>query len=234
MNVPFFKMASADLTNFPLVEHTCRKGRPVILSTGMSDMATVRKAVAHALKFTTADKLVLLQCTSTYPSKAETTHLNVMETYRREFPDIVIGYSGHESGLQISLAAAALGAAVVERHFTLDRTWKGGDHAASLEVGGLTRLIRDIRVIEKALGGFEKTVQPGEDACFLKLAKSVVSAVDLVPGVPITREMLTTKGPGRGISPMYLEQLIGKTVAKAIAADSILVKEDIVGFEPSD
>lgn len=223
--VPFFKMASADLTNFPLLTHTAKKGKPMILSTGMADMETVRKAVA--LVSAINPDIVLMQCCSSYPAPMDHLNLNVLYTYQKEFPNCVIGYSGHENGTGISLASVVMGARVVERHFTLDRTMKGGDHKASLEEEELMRLIRDVREWEMARGSFEKKRMPSEEAPFLKLAKSVVSAKRIAKGTVITRDMLTTKGPGKGISPMRIEEVVGKKTKKDIEEDVVMYDEDI-------
>ncbi len=225
LGVPFFKMASADLSNIPLLIHTAKKGKPMILSTGMADMDMVKLAVNAITPYN--NQLAILQCTSTYPSIFEEINLRVLDTFMREFPQAVIGYSGHELGISISEAAVALGANIVERHFTLDRTMKGGDHAASLEPGGFKKLVRDIRHVEDAMGTGVKKVQESEAPIFKKLAKSVVSAVDLKTGTVITRDMLTTKGPGTGISPARLDELIGKTVVRNIPADVVLQEADI-------
>jgi len=225
IDVPFFKMASADLTNFPLLIHTAQKGRPMFISTGMSDMETVRRAVALVREYN--DQIVLLQCTSTYPAKLEDLNLNVITTYIEEFPDCVIGYSGHENGIAMSLCSVVLGAKVVERHFTLDRTMKGGDHAASLEKDGLFKLIRDIQSFYKAKGSFEKKMIESEIPVFQKLSKSVVSAIPIPKGTVITREMVTTKGPGTGISPMKLDELIGKRTTRDIPEDVVMKDSDI-------
>lgn len=229
IGVPFFKMASADLTNFPLLEHTAKKGKPVIISTGMADMTTVVKAYKFVSQFN--DKIVILQCTSTYPSSACETNLRVLRTYRDQFPAAVVGYSGHERGLQISLAAATLGAKVIERHFTLDRTMKGGDHAASLEKAGLEQLIRDIHTVESALGDGVKRMNESERPCFVKLSKSCVSAVPIASDTVIERHMITTKGPGQGISPMHIDALVGTRAKRDIEADSVLYADDFEGFD---
>ena len=226
LGVSFFKMASADLTNFPLLEHAAKKGKPMILSTGMSNMEIVKSAVELVSKFNT--QIGILQCTSTYPAQFEEINLNVLHTYQNEFPDVVIGYSGHEHGIAIPAAAVALGARIVERHFTLDRTMKGGDHSASLEPQGFAKMVRDVHHIENAMGIFEKEVQASELPVFKKLAKSIVSNVDIEAGVPITRDMLTTKGPGTGINPMKMAAVIGKSVKESIPMDSVIKEEDIL------
>ena len=225
MGIPFFKMASADLTNFPLLVHTAKKNKPMILSTGMADMKMVQAAYSQVNQIN--NKIAILQCTSTYPSAFSEVHLNVLQTFMKEFPDAVIGYSGHEQGIAIPPAAVALGAKIIERHFTLDRTMKGGDHAASLEPQGFAKMVRDIRHIEEAMGSTEKKIQESEAPVFRKLAKSIVSAVDINSGDSITADMLTTKGPGTGISPMRLNDLIGKISKIDIPEDQEIMEEDI-------
>ena len=225
LGVPFFKMASADLTNIPLLIHTAKKNKPMILSTGMANMEMVETAVNAIEPYQVP--LCLLQCTSTYPSVFEEVNLGVIDTFRQRYPAAVIGYSGHELGIAITEAAVALGAKIVERHFTLDRTMKGGDHAASLEPGGFSKLVRDIRHIEAAMGGSSKEVQESEAPIYKKLAKSIVSQVALPSGTVLTRDMLTTKGPGTGISPARMDDLIGKTVTRDIDVDVVLKDADI-------
>ncbi|NNC11823.1 N-acetylneuraminate synthase [Planctomonas sp. JC2975] len=167
LNVCAFKVASASVTDLELLAAIRATGKPVILSTGMSTMEQIDRAVA-ALD---GSPLVVLHATSTYPLPAEEANLRMIATLGDHFPGVPIGYSGHEPGLQISLAAVALGAVAVERHITLDRTMWGSDHAASLEPQGLQHLVRDIRVIEKAMGDGVKRVFPGELAPLAKLRR---------------------------------------------------------------
>ncbi len=227
LGVPFFKMASADLTNTPLLIHTAKKGKPMLLSTGMADMEMVRQAVKAVSQYN--QQIAILQCTSTYPSQFHEIHLNVLKSYQKEFPNAIIGYSGHELGIAISEAAVVLGAKIVERHFTLDRTMKGGDHAASLEPGGFAKMVRDIRHIEEAMGSFEKKIQDSEKAVFAKLGKSIVSAVSIPAGTIITREMLTTKGPGTGISPTRMDEVVGRKAVADIPED-IVIPENMIAW----
>jgi sialic acid synthase SpsE len=222
LGVPAFKVASADLTNLPLLDHIARKRRPVILSTGMSDLDEVRDAVATIRRH--HDMLVLLQCTSAYPAEYGDLNLRTMALLRREL-GCLVGYSGHERGLATTYAAVALGACVVERHFTLDRTMRGPDHAASLEPRGLELLVRDIRHVDAALGAEDKRVLPSEAPVRARLAKSVVAARDIPAGRVIAREDLTVKGPGTGISPRFLERLVGVTALRPIAADTLVPPE---------
>jgi N-acetylneuraminate synthase len=154
---PFYKIASASLTDDNLLIHTRSKGRAIVLSTGMSTM----QQIYHAVDVLGGQDLVILHCTSTYPSKREELNLRMIQSMKREF-DCPIGYSGHETGLQTTLAAVALGACMVERHITLDRASWGSDQSASVEPHGFTRLVRDIRTIEKAMGDGNKKVYESE------------------------------------------------------------------------
>jgi sialic acid synthase SpsE len=163
---PCYKIPSASLTDEALLRHVRKTGRPVVLSTGMSSMEQVRQAV----KTLGQDRLILAHCTSTYPCKAEELNLRMIHTLKSEF-DCPIGYSGHEVGLQATLAAVVMGAAFIERHVTLDRAMWGTDQAASVEPSGLARLVRDIRVIESALGDGVKRVYDSERPIMAKLRR---------------------------------------------------------------
>ena len=168
LNVAAYKVASASVTDLALLRAIGATGRPVILSTGMSTLEQIDAAVAA---LDADDRLIVLHATSTYPMPAEEANLRMIPVLGARYPGVPIGYSGHERGLQISLAATALGATVIERHITLDRTMWGSDHAASLEPQGLEHLVRDIRIIELALGDGVKRVQPGELAPMAKLRR---------------------------------------------------------------
>ena len=170
LNVVAHKVASASVTDLELLRALAATGKPVILSTGMSTIDQIDTAV----DVLGVENLVLLHATSTYPLPAEEANLRMMTTLRGRYPGVPVGYSGHEPGLQISLAAAALGATAIERHITLDRTMWGSDHAASLEPEGLRHLIRDIRIIETALGDGIKRIMPGEEAPMAKLRRVTV------------------------------------------------------------
>src|SRR3989454_2658593 len=167
-NPPCYKVASACLTDDQLLRHHHKMKRPVILSTGMSTMDQIR----HAARVLDTDELVLLHCTSTYPSAPEELNLRMIRTLITEFPNHPIGYSGHEVGLQTTVAAAALGACVVERHITLDRAMWGSDQAASVEPQGFERMVRDIRAVEAALGDGVKRVYEGERPIMSKLRRT--------------------------------------------------------------
>ena len=167
LDVVAHKIASASVTDLELLERVVQTRKPVILSTGMSTLDEIDRAV----EVLGTERLVLLHTTSTYPMPAEEANLRTIATLRDRYAGVPIGYSGHERGLQISLAAVALGARVIERHITLDRTMWGSDHAASLEPQGFEHLVRDIRIIETALGDGVKRVFPGELAPKAKLRR---------------------------------------------------------------
>lgn len=167
LNVVAHKVASASVTDLGMLTRLAATGKPVLLSTGMSTLEEIDRAVVTL----GTERLIILHATSTYPLPAEEANIRTILTLRDRYPGVPIGYSGHERGLQISLAAVALGAVAVERHITLDRTMWGSDHAASLEPQGLEHLVRDIRVIEEALGDGVKRVFPGELAPQAKLRR---------------------------------------------------------------
>jgi N-acetylneuraminate synthase len=168
LGVVAHKVASASVTDIPLLQALARTGKPVILSTGMSTMDQIDRAV----EVLGTDNLVLLHATSTYPLPPEEANIRTITTLMDRFTGVPVGYSGHERGLQISIAAVALGAVAVERHITLDRTMWGSDHAASLEPQGLEHLVRDIRIVGEALGDGVKRVFPGELAPQAKLRRA--------------------------------------------------------------
>ncbi|MBV9322226.1 MAG: N-acetylneuraminate synthase family protein [Chloroflexi bacterium] len=222
LDTPAIKMPSAVLTDLDLLAYVARKGRPMIVSTGMSTLSEVDQAVDRILAHT--DQLILLQCTSAYPSEFVDINLRVMETFRRRY-GLLVGYSGHERGISVSEAAAALGACVVERHFTRDRTLPGPDHAASLEPTGLQKLVRDIRQIEMAMGSPDKSVAPAEVAVRARLGKSVVAAQPILAGTVISADMLTVKSPGDGIAANQLERLVGRIAEVDVLRDRLLPPE---------
>jgi sialic acid synthase SpsE len=222
LGIPAYKIASADCSNLPLIEYIAKLGKPVLLSTGMSELSEVDEAVATVRRHN--DQLVVFQCTSTYPTDNDQLNLRVILTYKARYR-CVVGYSGHERGLAPTEAAVAIGAKVVERHFTIDRTMIGPDHAASLEPMGLQRLVRNIRNIEKALGSPDKRIMDGERAVRDRLAKSIVARVDIPAGTCITADMLTVKGPGTGLKPGVLPLLVGVVAETTIEGDTLVPAE---------
>jgi sialic acid synthase len=222
LDTPAIKTPSAVLTDLDLLEYIARKGRPMIVSTGMSTLEEVDQAVERIVRHN--GQLILLQCTSAYPSEFVDINLRAMDTLRQRY-DVLVGYSGHERGIAVSAAAAALGACVVERHFTKDRTLPGPDHAASLEPIGLEKLVRDIRHIELAMGSPEKSVAPAEVPVRARLGKSVVAAQHIGAGTVLRAEMLTVKSPGDGIAANHLERLIGRVATQDVPRDTLMPME---------
>uniref|UniRef100_UPI0037E740BD N-acetylneuraminic acid synthase a n=1 Tax=Semicossyphus pulcher TaxID=241346 RepID=UPI0037E740BD len=226
LNVPFFKVGSGDTNNFPYLEKTAMKGRPMVVSSGMQSMETMRQVYKTVKKHN--QNFAILQCTSAYPLEAEDVNLRVITEYQKEFPDIPIGYSGHESGINISIAAVALGAKVLERHVTLDKTWKGSDHEASLVPSELAELVRSVRLVERALGSSLKQMLPCEKPCHDKLGKSVVAKVSIPKGSTLTLDMLAVKvAEPMGVPAEDIYELVGKTVTEDVEEDQS-VTPDVV------
>jgi len=224
LGVPAFKVASADMTNLPLLDHLIRKGKPLILSTGMSRSDEVEFTVKF-LKERKA-QFALLHCNSTYPAAFEDINLRYMDQLRKF--GVPVGYSGHERGIAVSTVAAAIGANIVERHITLDRTMDGPDHAASLEPQGFQKMVRDIRQVSAALGtGEEKFFSRGEILNREVLAKSLVATRRIEAGEKITSDMVTVKGPGLGLSPQRYPELLGRTVNRVVEEDEPFVEGDL-------
>jgi len=219
-----YKVASADLTNLPLLERLCATSKPIILSTGMSG----RKEVHTTVEFLNRKgvKFVLLHCNSTYPAPLHDIQLRWMEKLRDIHP--LVGYSGHERGTAVSLAAVALGACVIERHFTLDRNMEGPDHAASLEFSEFSRLIQGIREIEEALGdGQERRVSQGEIINRENLGKSLVAATALTKGTVLEERHVMARSPGQGLSPQHYEQLLGRTLRRDMQKEDFFYASDL-------
>ncbi|XP_044299927.1 sialic acid synthase [Varanus komodoensis] len=226
LDVPFFKVGSGDTNNFPYLEKTAKKGRPMVISSGMQSMSTMQQV--YKLVKPINPNFCFLQCTSAYPLQPEDVNLRVITEYRSVFPDIPVGYSGHETGIAISVAAVAMGAKVLERHITLDKTWKGNDHQASLEPKELAELVRSIRLVEAAMGSPVKQLLPCEVACSEKLGKSIVAKVRIPAGSTLTLDMLTVKvGEPKGCAPEDIFDLVGKKVKVTIEEDDTVVEEAI-------
>jgi sialic acid synthase len=217
LDIPFYKIASADLTNIPLLTHVARFGKPMIVSTGGGTMADVERAYRAIMSIN--PQLCLLQCTAAYPADFADLDLRVIETYRARFPDVVVGFSGHDSGIAMATVAYILGARVVEKHFTLNRAMKGTDHAFSLEPVGLRKLVRDLDRTRIALGDGVKKRHPSEVAGITKMAKSLVAARDLPAGQILSRDDVAIKTPAGGLPPYELDRLIGRKLLQPLQED---------------
>jgi len=213
LDVELLKICSADLVNVPLVRKYAATGIPIILSTGMSSLEDIDVALAEIRAY--HDDVVLLHCNSTYPCPEEKIGLPVMEGLRERY-GLPVGYSGHEQGIGPSVAAVALGACVVERHFTLDKTLKGTDHQASLEPEELARMVGMIQEVEKAMRVKGKKVFPEEQAAAKKLRKCIVFSRDLPAGHVLTESDLTTRSPRVGVSPVHWGEVLGATLGRSV------------------
>jgi len=223
LDVPAFKVASADFINFDLLEYLVTFKKPLILSTGMCVFDEVIKSVEFLKKLKA--EFILLHCNSSYPAPFHNINLNFMKRLREEF-DVPVGYSGHELGIAVSEAAVVMGANVLERHITMDRTMRGPDHASSLEPQGFTKLVRDVRNIEQSFGLDHRWLTRGEFANRESLAKSLVADCSIKKGAVIARDMVVAKSPGKGVSPQRIYELVGTTAKRDIAEDEEFKEQD--------
>jgi sialic acid synthase SpsE len=215
IGVAAFKVSSGDLDNHPLLRHVAAKGKPMILSTGMAELDEVAAAV-RAVRDAGDVSLALLQCTTEYPADPAKANLRAMATLRAAF-DAPAGFSDHTPGREAALAAVALGACIVEKHFTLDRALPGPDHKASIEPEELRGLVRAIRCVESALGDGVKRPTPEELATARLVRKGLVAARDIPAGAVMTGDMLTTMRPALGLAPSALPTVVGRVAARAIS-----------------
>lgn len=223
LGVRRLKVPSGDVTNLPMLEVVGGLGLPVILSTGMADLAEVEAAVATLRRAGLAD-LVLLQCVSDYPADPAVMNLRVMDTYRARF-GVRVGLSDHTLGIHVAVAAVARGAACIEKHFTLDRSLPGPDHQASLDPAELRALVRAIRDVEAALGDGVKAPAPGELPIRDVARKSLVAARDLPAGARLGPGDVAILRPGTGLPPGRLGEVLGRTTARPIVADTPLSED---------
>jgi sialic acid synthase len=223
LDMPLYKIASADLINTPLLRHVARIGKPMILSTGGATLDDVRRGYEAVAEIN--PQIALLQCTAGYPANWEELDLRVIGTYRDLFPDSVVGLSSHDNGIAMAVAAYVLGARIVEKHFTLNRAMKGTDHRFSLEPQGLRKLVRDLRRTRIALGDGTKTMYPSETEPIIKMAKKLVAARDLPAGHTLTEDDVALKSPGDGLPPYELERLLGRTLRHPVREDASLTFE---------
>ncbi len=226
LNVPAYKIASGDLRSIPLLRHVASIGKPMIISTGGGTMDDVRRAYETIMPIN--DQLCIMQCTAGYPPEFSELNLRVIETFKREFPDTVIGFSSHNSGIAMPLIAYMLGSRMVEKHFTLNRAMKGSDHAFSLEPPGLRRLVRDLHRTVEAMGDGVKRTYPSEERPLYKMAKKLVAARDLPAGHVITDADIAMKTPNDGLSPVHYDDLIGRRLVSPLKADESFAVENTV------
>lgn len=220
IGVPFFKIPSGEITNYPYLAAIGRTHKDVVLSTGMCTVEEIREAIA-VLEENGAGRMTLLHCNTEYPTPYEDVNLNAMETMRAVFGKEV-GYSDHTLGIEVPVAAAALGAVIIEKHFTLDKDMEGPDHKASLEPEELAAMIKAVRNIETALGSSEKKPSPSELKNLAAARKSIVARRNIRQGELLTEENLAVKRPGTGISPMRYPDVLGTRAVRDFKADQFI------------
>jgi sialic acid synthase len=229
LDVPAFKIASGDLKNTPLLAHVAGFQKPIILSTGGGTMEDVNRAYDTIMPIN--PRLCMLQCTAGYPAAFEELNLRVITTYRERFPDVVVGLSSHDNGIAMAVAGYMLGARIIEKHFTLNHTWKGTDHAFSLEPIGFGKMIRDLRRVRVAMGDGVKRVYETERSPITKMGKKLVAARDLPAGHALRREDIAIKSPGDGLPPYEIDKVLGRVTRYGLSADDDITFEALNGAE---
>lgn len=223
LGLDLFKIPSGEINNLPYLREIGKIGKKVILSTGMANLGEVEAAIRALISSgLDRDKITLLHCTTEYPAPLCEVNLSVMNTLRVAF-NLPVGYSDHTEGIAISIAAAALGARVIEKHFTLDRGLPGPDHKASIEPQELARMIRSIRQVEQALGSPLKGPSPSELKNVNAARKSLVASRFIAEGEKFTRDNLAARRPGNGISPMRIDEIIGRSAFRPFEPDELIV-----------
>jgi N,N'-diacetyllegionaminate synthase len=222
LNMDFWKIPSGEITNLPYLTKIARLHQPVVMSTGMSNLEDIEAAIKvltdNGLK---EEQITLLHCNTEYPTPYGDVNLRAMQTMREAF-GLKIGYSDHTKGIEVPIAAVAMGATIIEKHFTLDRNLPGPDHKASLEPSELKQMVDGIRHIELALGSSIKQVSPSEAKNMIVARKSLIAAVAIKKGEKFTADNLTVKRPGNGISPMRWNEVIGRTAPRDFKEDELI------------
>lgn len=219
-NIPAIKIASFEAVDLPFIEYCALKGRPMIVSTGMCNLGDIED-ILRTLQKVGNNQLILLHCVSLYPTKPDQANLRAMQTIATAF-GVPVGLSDHTMGIEIPLAAVALGACVVEKHYTLDRRLKGPDHPFALEPHELKAMVQGIRKVEAALGSPTKQMLPEEEEMARLGRRSIVARVRIPQGAVLTPEMLTTKRPGYGIRPKFLSLIIGRQARQTMEEDEVI------------
>jgi N,N'-diacetyllegionaminate synthase len=223
LNILFFKIPSGEITNKPYLQHIALKKRPVVMSTGMADMTEIKAALAVLNENgVPKEQITVLHCNTEYPTPMEDVNLKAMQHIRHKL-NIKVGYSDHTNGIEVPIAAVALGATVIEKHFTLDRNLPGPDHKASLEPEELKAMVEAIRNIEKAISGSGIKEPSRSEIKNIEIArKSILAAKTIIKGEPFTEENLTVKRPGNGISPMQWNEVIGQKAKRDFYEDELI------------
>lgn len=222
LGMDFMKIPSGEITNLPYLRRISKLGIPVIMSTGMCEMSEIKDALEVLYHGgLTRDQVILLHCNTEYPTPMQDVNLSAMSTISSAF-GTKVGYSDHTEGIEVPIAAVAMGACVIEKHFTLDKRLPGPDHVASLEPDELKAMVKSIRNIEKAIGNPEKKVSDSERKNIAVARKSIVAAKNIAKGEILTEENLAVKRPGTGISPMAWDSIIGKPASRDFMEDELI------------
>lgn len=224
LGVKAFKFGSGDITNMPLLEYAARFKKPMILGTGMATMAEVKAAI-QAVKKAGNKKIIALHCTTNYPCPPEEVNLAAMQAMMDEL-GVLVGYSDHTLGTQVPVMAATLGACMLEKHFTLDKTAKGPDHKASINLGELADMVQSVKQANTILGSSVKKPNKSEERMMRDVRKSVVSLKSIKKGEKLTEENIGIKRPGTGLAPSESKSILGKTATRALAEDVLLKRSD--------
>lgn len=220
LGISSYKLASGDVTNTPLLEYIARMNKPVFLSTGAATLEEIRIAYDTILKYN--EKLCLMHTVCSYPSEYEDLNLRFILTMKKEFPKAIIGYSGHDNGILASVVAYMLGARVIEKHFTINHSWKGTDHKFSLEPEGLRKQVRDLKRVDIALGDGKKVVKDIELDAKIKMGKSIYTKSAMPKGTVLAWDNLCVKSPGGGLEPYRLKGIIGRRLRVDLEKEVLL------------
>ena len=220
LDCPMYKVASGDLKSWQLIERLASFGKPLIISTGGADLNDVQRVAQLVMPIN--PNFCFLQCTAAYPCEPEDMNLSVINTFRSEFPNSVVGLSSHDNGIVLPVVAQTLGARVFEKHFTLNRTWKGTDHSFSLTPEALRKMIRDLQRARLSIGDGIKRTLPVEQSAIVKMAKKIVAARDIRAGETLTMNDLAFKSPGDGLFPSQLNEVLGRKALADIHRDEAI------------
>jgi len=226
IQVPCFKIASSDLTNIPLIKKIANSQKPLIISTGLSNLEEIENTIKYCKKENN-DNIILLHSVSNYPTNPMECNLKAMDTLRKKF-QYPVGYSDNGDSVLVDLVAASMNANMIEKHFTLDKSMQGPDHSFSIEPRNLKKLIGDIKLIEKIQGNGDKKPQNSEKDMIKMIRKSLTARIDIKKGEKISLDNVAIKRPQNGIEPKYLEQILGKLVKRDISTDTPIHFDDLL------
>ena len=223
LDVPLYKLGSGELTNFELIDYVQKTGKPIIISTGMATLDEIKETYDF---IENKDNLIILHCITGYPTSFKEANLNFIKTLQKEF-DVPIGFSDHSPGIELPIAAVALGACVVEKHFTLDKNLEGPDHKASLNPKEFKAMVDAIRNVEVAMGDGVRKFSDNEEEIKKVARKSIVLNQDVKKGTVLQREMLSIKRPGTGIPPKFINDIIGKEIIEDLKSGTVVLWENL-------